>query len=741
MDIKHGGIKKMNFKKNILSILIGVSTGMLGSANAETLPIEDTAVSETAIERIMVTATKRAGTLQSAPVTINAFTGESLEKGGLESTWDLQASTPGLLVGGNVRAGQLYMRGIGSDSIGTAADGSSTVHIDGVYLARPEALLSDFIDVDRIEVLKGPQGTLYGRNSVGGTVNLISKAPTDEFSADAGIELGNYNKIRTTLTVNGGLSENVSGRFSMLKSTRDGYVENIESTGHESFDNEDMFSVRGSLLFLLGENADFTLNADYSEYDDNGVVNVPIDLNPLLEGRGGVVYDDPFKTASNTNTYELRKYWGISGKYNYAFEDMDFLSLTAYRDTYQDTYFNTSAQSFNHARFTPTTDHNQFTQEFQLSSSTGNDFEWLVGLYYFKEEGFYNPQVLFNFADRPGDNENAPSWYGDFFSYDDTTAYAAFFNGSYAISDRVNITAGLRYSNEDKDHSFKLIDITAGAGDDPGLTKQTGSWSALTPKVGVDFQINDDNFLYASYSEGFKSGGFDAFSGGDSVEPETVNAFEIGSKNMLFNDSLMINLAAFYYDYKDLQVNSFHPVLIAIRSNAASATVQGLEMDITARPTKQLSIDFGLALLDATYDDFISPPNAATASPAEIEAGFVQLKGNSLRNAPEVSFSASIEYTIPLSNSGEISLRLDGSYQSEVFYTQYNTPGNNQEAYGLANARIGYTAPNDQWELSAFVQNIADKHYWSSAVEFGNIGLMGANGNPRTFGVKLKYNF
>lgn len=685
---------------------------------------------------IIVTAQKKEGRVLETPISITAFSQEALEKGGLENTWDLQAATPGLLVGGNVRAGQLYLRGIGSDSIGTAADGSTTVHLDGVYLARPEALLGDFIDVERVEVLKGPQGTLYGRNSVGGTVNLISRAPTEDFTADASILYGNYNRFRTTASVSGPIvSDRVLGRAAILKSTRDGYVENSAPTGRRDFEDEDLLSLRGSVLFRMSDNVDLTVSGDYTRYDDNGVVNVFRSLDPLLAARGGVIPADPFVTNSETDTFEERRYWGFSGTLVADLGGVTLKSITAYRDTFQDTFFNTSQQAFNHAQFAPTTSQDQFSQELQLASDGSEKFQWLAGLYYFQEKGLYNPQVNFFFNPRPGPTENNPTFLGDFYSNDNTKAYAAFVNGSYDLTDRLQLEAGLRYSYEEKDHDFRLIGLTPGAEFDTGVSSQSEDWDDVSPKIGLNYSISDNSFLYASYSRGFKSGGFDAFSGASAVNPEHVRAFELGSKNIFADGRLTLNLAGFKYDYDDLQVNSFDPVLIAIRSNAASARVKGIEVEAVAYPAERLRLEFGLAWLDAKYTDFLSPPNAASGG-----TGAVQLAGNSLRNAPELSLTGGAEYVAPLKNGGSLSFRLDGSYQSEVFYTQFNTQGSNQEGYGLLNARAAYVSPDEDWELSLFAQNITNKHYFTSTVEFGDIGLSGANGNPRTYGVKLKWN-
>ena len=685
---------------------------------------------------IIVTAQKKESGLQETPIAITAFTDETLEKAALENTWDLQAVTPGLLVGGNVRAGQLYMRGIGSDSIGTSADGSTTVHLDGVYLARPEAVLGEFFDIERIEVLKGPQGTLYGRNSVGGTINLISKAPTNEFTANASILYGNYNKFRTQLAVSGPIVPGtVQGRLSVLRSTRDGFVDNAASSGRRDFEDEDMLALRASLSINASETVDITIAGDYSRYDDNGIVNVPITLSPLLEERGGEIPSDPFVANSETDTFEKRRYWGVRSTINVDLGAVRATSITAYRDTFQDTFFNTAAQAFDHSQFAPTTSQNQFSQELQFASKGDRPLQWLSGLYYFTETGFYNPQVNFFFNPRPGPTENDPTFLGDFYSNDKTRAYAAFVNATYDLTEWLQLEAGLRYSYEKKERTFQLIGLTPGAEFDTGVTAQSEDWDDLSPKVGLNFKVTGDNLLYVSYSQAFKSGGFDSFSAAPAVNPENVKAIEIGSKNVLANGDVILNLAGFWYDYDDLQVNSFDPVLIAVRSNAASARVKGFEVEASANLTENLSANLGLALLDAKYRDFLSPPNAADG-----DVDPVQLAGNKLRNSPELSLTGAIDYSLPMSNGGRFDMRVDGSYQSEVFYTQFNTQGSNQKGYGLVNARIAYVTPDENWEISAFVQNITNEHYFTSTVQFADIHLAGANGNPRTYGVKLSWN-
>ena len=680
------------------------------------------------IEEIIVTAQKREQSLQDVPIAISAFTPEMLGKGGIENTWDLQGATPNLHVSGNVRAGQIFIRGIGSDRIGAAADSSSTVHLDGIYYSRPEALLGDFLDVERVEVLRGPQGTLYGRNSAGGTVNIVSKKPTEEFDANVAVQLGNFNKFRASGALGGALSDNVNGRLSLLTSRHDPYTKNVHPTGVDGFDDEDMYSVRAQLDFQLSDDVSLLVSGDFSRYDDNGRTNVLLFAQDPIAAFNPDLPTDQFTVdvfSAGHAPYEERQYWGLVAHLDWQIGDMVFKSITSYRETYQDTFFITGAQPFAFANFSPTVDQSQSSQEFQLSGSRDN-VEWILGAYFFNEDSIYDTGVQFYWNDTPPlELFDLPTVDLNFFADHGVNAAAVFGEVTYNVNDQFRIIGGVRYSNEERSRKR------------PG-ENDSEDWDAVTPRLVFQYDVGEDTMLFASVSEGFKSGTYDSFNSEPAINPEFVTSYEVGMKSSLANDRLRLNISGFIYDYEDLQVVSFDQSLgIFTNSNAASSDVTGIEVELTYLPNDRFLIEFAGGWLDAVYNEFLSPNNPLeTGIPGTAP---VDLTGNTLRGAPEVSYRVAAEFFIPAQN-GDWSFRAEYQYRDDVFFSQYNNPISGQEAYGLLNARIAYTTSDEHWEFSLFGQNLADEDYISSTVGLVNQGgIYGAVGDPSTYGIQFSY--
>lgn len=467
------------------------------------------------LEEIVVTAERREASLQQTPISIAAFSPNDLERSHIQSSYDLQMHTPGLVMSSGLAQGQMFIRGIGSGNLGIGADPSSSVHADGVYKPRASAALTEFYDVERIEVLKGPQGTLYGRNTTGGTINVISKKPTDDLEGHADAMYGSHEKFRFRGMANIPVSDGVAARFSVIRTKSDGYSTNlspaldpVSPTPPDKYYNEDLTAIRGALRVDIGDSAEWNLIASGSR--DRGTRSMPLFIVPGTTGpqvdAGAIVTGEHFRTRLTFTPWEKNDEWSLSSTLDWDLGAIAFKSLTSYAESKQDTYDDVDASEINSA-FQRTTGNNEvFTQEFQIRSNSNDDLEWIVGAFYLHEDAVQSVD-LFVF-------QNAPSPVGFLIDASaKTSALAGFGQASYSVTDKLRITAGLRYSWERKKHTGDaLLGSTPG---EPGMVVgpavvERNSWNAWTPKFGIDFFATEDIMLYVSASRGFKSGGYNS---------------------------------------------------------------------------------------------------------------------------------------------------------------------------------------------------------------------------------------
>jgi iron complex outermembrane receptor protein len=687
------------------------------------------------IEEVTVTATKMGATnLQDTAMAISAFTADYLEKTGTSDVRDLVFGTPNLVIAQNGNSAQVYIRGIGSNNSFAGGETSSTVHLDGVYVARPGAVFFNFLDIERIEVLRGPQGTLYGRNSVGGTINVISRKPDTEFRAKVQGTIGNYNRRTLEGYVSGPIAgDRLSASLSAQRSERDGYFGNITTNGNDR-GSEDNWSVRGQLRAQPTDSLELLLRADYLSDQGIPTQNQAL-LLPFFPVAGGPenpttasIRGDWHKVALNTPSTFDRTLNGVSAELTYTIsETMALKSLTAYRTAKTSSLSDTDATDLNRQTTGLTEDQNQLSQEFNLSGKVGRA-TYVAGLYYFDEhietggDGVY--AIAANFKTRP-----TPTV--------DTKAIAVYGQFDYALSERVTVTAGLRYSDETKDFDQLLNRVNGLTGAPlPGFPVRylrDGEYQAWTPKLGLQFRASDDLMFFASATRGFKSGGFN-FSSANALhgyDPETLWSYEAGFKSEFAQRTIRLNGTAFYYDYKDLQVQAFITPGVTDITNAADASVQGVELELLARPTDALSIGGSANWLDATYKNFPAAP---------ITGGTFNASGKRLNSAPEYSFTAFGEYAAQLASSAGLTVRVEYSWKDRQYFTVVNDAIQTTPSYGLLNAHVSYTAPDGHWQVTAYGRNLTDDQYLVSTAGFTAVPS-GTPGDPRTYGLRVSYSY
>ncbi|HEX5648954.1 MAG TPA: TonB-dependent receptor [Steroidobacteraceae bacterium] len=706
-----------------------------------------------ALEEVIVTATKQAVALEDTPAAISAVTADAMGPGGIQEIRDLAVSVPNLSVGDQFGVNRTFIRGIGMTSIDLGADGAVAFLQDGSMIPRPSAQLAGFYDLEQVEVLRGPQGTLYGRGATAGVVNMVTKKPTEELDGYLNYTLGNYAATTVEGAVGGPLSASgvLMGRLSGRFDKREGYGTNL-FTGTD-VDDRNAQAYRASLRIRPSETLDINLVGDYfKESDYNyafhyfGTTVVPEDglAHNLLGGQ--TIFDyyaergrkaDLRNIVSDIDPTNDRDGTSVTGIVDWEFGDgWSVKSVTAWRDFDRylvDDLDSSDINMYGRNNYVETSE--SWSQDFTLAGE-GAGIEWLAGANYFKEELHGEVQVptinLGLVFGLPADTfDDGFYWQnGDV----DIEAYGLFVQGKYSFTDAFSVTLGARYNYEERQGSgyfrFDALGVLV-------PTDQGKDWDKVTPKLLLEYQTANDSLLYAQFTQGFKSGVINVGSLNEVIDPEFVDAYEIGYKTSFGDGRVSLRTAAFYYDYTDLQVGFVNEQSVVQTVNAASAENTGVELELTARATENLSVDFSATWLNAEYTEFVT---------GDYRQNFAQvdLSGNKLQNAPEYTLRLALDYRQPVGAAGALVGRLEGSYQDDVYFTEFNNADAFQEAYGLLNVAAGYEGSDGRWSVTGWVRNATDEFVISNniitAPLYGSVRV-GSLLPPRTYGLTLAYNF
>lgn len=717
---------------NILKAICAGTASVVLTSLASAIFAQTTDDSGSALGEIIVTAQKREESLKDVPASIAVFSGVSLKEAHIDSPMDLQMATPSLSIS-HIDAQQfIFLRGLGSDLEGIGTEGSTSVNVDGVYLARPGSTFSEFLDVERIEVARGPQGTLYGQNSVGGAINIVTVKPKNAFEADASASLGNYNEHRYEAELNLPIvSDELEARFAFLKAEHDGYTNNVNPLGNRTLGRQDDLTGRASLLYTPMSELTVLLSADY--YQGRGdIIPYKAQSAGFAGDYGAVIPPNPFLINSNLPTYLHTDGGGPTLTVTWDLGAATLTSLTAFRRNNERFFEDIDGTETAGMQIVWGQSEDELSEEVRLTSKTGGLFDWMTGLYYFRENSSANIFLLFGpqspVAGPPG------STYGlQFPSAEQTTDYAAFGQGTWHATDRFSITAGLRFSDERK--AAIVNDLEGPDRNDLtllGTTSDARTWKSWTPNVVFGYELSSTTNVYAKASKGFKSGGFNTLTLQQPFEPESIWSYETGIKGEWLDHRLQADLAAFYYKLKNQQLNTYVSPVTIIR-NAAQSTGHGGEFELHARPVDPLDVSFGVAYLVAKFDEFV------TTNPNDLGAGAVSLAGNTLRNAPKWSSSLAGKYRIPLEGGATVSAGGSVDYRSRVYFDQFNDPLVGQGAITLLNGRLAYATPSGRWDVSLYGNNLTNKIYRLAA---NRIDVTGGNvlafmAPPRTWGVEV----
>lgn len=773
----------MNATSLRTSLCLAIAAVAAGTAGAQ-----EPANSSTArlMEEIVVNARGVEEGLQDAPIAVSAFTGDTLDYRGVDSLNQIERFVPSLTLqnnpsfGGASNSAAIYLRGVGQKEFLPTTEPGVGLYVDGVYVARSVGAILDIIDIERLEVLRGPQGTLFGRNTIGGAISIATRKPEPggEFGGSLSAAAGTDSLLHLRGTVHIPVSDSFAIRGSLASMTQDGYVERADGI---DLGDDDTFTGRVSFAFQPSDRFSALITADMTRDRENGpaLELIGIDFTDLSQLQGVVLAPPPpmafihnvttaalgpgqpcaatdpagngvTSNPASANCYDAR-YIGADGKDEgtapaYSETDvfglsatLDFnlsdtvaiKSITAYRELDSDFARDGDHSPHRISQFEDTLDQEQFTQELQLIG-THDRLDWILGAYYFSEDGNNVNTLDFTVSNfRSG---------GQF----DNTAWAAFAQATYDVTDKLHLTLGGRYTDEDKSFTpdqiiynnyyagfsnlvppgnpLAALDapfLQAGSRILPLLEKEI-SISEFTPMANLAFDLSDRTMIYLTYSEGFKSGGFTqrvfppvvagftAPPGTPDIdliptyEPEFVEVIEAGIKLDLLDGRLRINGAVFQTDYEELQVQVFNSVAPVTR-NIGEASIEGVELEVSASPADGWFIEGSLSMLNAEYDNIDT-------------ANTLILKSNDFERVPETMASVGISKEFLLASSGSVMLRADWSYRSETYNDAYNTPLLETDSYSLIDASVRWTNQQGDWSVILSGRNLSDEQYLVTGV-------------------------
>lgn len=732
-------MREKNLIRSLMHILVAVALTCLCVAPKPAAARGTSAdKSESKVEEITVTARKREENLQNVPISITAFTGMDLESRGFTKIDQIQNATPNLTFysytpfGGSSNNATVYLRGIGQSDFAPTTEPGVGIYVDGVYYGRSVGSVLSLIDIDRVEVLRGPQGTLFGRNTIGGAISITSTKPTGRFGVKAQVTVGSYNKINTKGSINIPITDTLYGLLSVGTFNQDGYVKHVR-TGQDFGDNHTIAG-RAALRWEPNDKLTADLAFDYSRERDNGPATVysgAVYLDPtVVPPTGNFPYannvvlgpvtgcdgtpanpagsldnpacindqylgqknGDPKAYFSNDDT------WGVSLSVNWSPNDwLTMRSITAYRNLHSHFSFEgDDTPVFLTATEDLLTQH-QLTQELQmLGTSFHKRLQWILGFFYFREHG-KNPNsvTLLPVTILSG---------GKY----DNDSIAGFAQATWHITDKWHLTAGLRYTKDSNGflpQQVVLQDRSGGffpAGTPllPSVEVKSGV-SNVTPMVNLAYDWNDALMLYATYAEGFKGGGFHQrvfppLSKVPRFGPEYVDSYELGFKYATPDHRFTLNAAGFYSNYNDLQVTVFNSVA-PVLANAGDATIAGFELESEWVPADSWLVEAGVGYLDAGYDN-VDPATRLTGH-------------EKLARVPKWTLNASLTKEFALGVYGTVKPRIDWSYRSKIWFDTFNTPFMVQGGYHLVNASVAWSSNDDHYGLVLGVTNLTNKKY------------------------------
>jgi iron complex outermembrane receptor protein len=720
-----------------------------GAARAQT--------SDTAIEELVVTARMRAESLQETPVAVTAVTSAQLEKMFVQDLSDLTRAAPNFTIEGvgaiHRNASVAYSRGIGYQGVDQAIDPSVGIAVDGVFYTRNIGALQSTFDIQQVELLRGPQGTLFGKNTTGGVVNITTKKPGSVYTFDGMVRVGNFGRADAAFAADIPVNESLAFRLSGTRQKSDGYMKNAYRTpaGLQPVDDrlagDNIEAIRLAMRWNASER--FEVNASYSYVKDRsdsvGGVNASFPTDALSRaGRPGFGFPggptDPFVAMRNFPSGDFQDTWagtvnmtydgegyrivsisGIVRSSNFSFSDFDVTDLA---------FFETTASKR----------HKLMSQEVRIESDNDGPLQWVAGAYAGRTK-WDADQIFFLATQTYEASRQKEKTAGGFAQVD------------YNVTDQLTVTAGGRYSWQEKDFTRRLQRPIATFAGTPALNASE-DWSRFTYHLGTRYQINSDAMVYASYSTGFKSGGFNSRAASQATigpfAPEKAKAFEVGLKSDWWDNRLRVNVAAFWNKYSDLQISTFRPAASGsgeeqVVANNANQRARGVEFEVTILPVENLTVIGSIGYLDSEYTSFVANLSGGVATPTNPCGG---LRDRSEKGAcfleptrvPDITSRIDVSYDWELAAGGKITPNVAWSHEGAHFTDTLNAPQGFQKAYNIWDASITYVEPKGRWRASLWGKNLNDVAHRLSVVPTAGVLTQLYFAEPRTYGFELRVN-
>ena len=726
-----------------------ITLSLLLSFSSSTTQAE-TATQAGVIEEVVVTAQKREQSLMDAAIDVTAFSGEQLTEAGIDDIFGIAKAVPGVTIQNTGAQIQIFMRGVGTRITGTGLDSGVAVYVDDRFVTRQTGQVFDIYDVERVEVLKGPQGVLFGRNATGGAIRIITKEVSDELEGELSLGYGSDSFQMARGFVNVPVTDNFGIRVSAQTRQRDAFKENI-IPGADDFDDLDAQSIRVKARWDVSDDSTLKFSYDRSKATDlsnSGAVSLDRG-NSRGISFGGITTTDRDKIASSMGTdpaygspkiesdsFQLRFETSLSDSLDLA----AFLNYLDFRSAKPGDYDGTSFQDVEvESAFFDASD---IGFGFDLSSNSDGPLSWVVGANFFEGDA----ESDFDLRVGPAGGGSVKLSVG--FAEYKNTSYGVFGSLDYDFNERWTLTVGGRYSDEDKENDLSTSSIAV-ATVSPVPASDSESWNEFTPKVTLTYNL-DNGIVYGTFASGFKSGGFNhPLRVGTVIDPETIDMIELGYKADLTN-SLRITSSLFVYSYKDLQVTKAASESATVSTeNATDSDIRGLDVDLTWAANEKLTFRINAEYLDTEYKDYDTagraPNTVLTGDPAAVGYGFVffNAKGQEMLRSPELAVYAAVQYDSPISiggREGNLSLNMNYAWKDDYIFDFEVDPliDVTQDAHGILNARATLTI--DKVSLSVWGKNMTDEKYFFDKVVAAT-NNRGNYGHPRTYGVDFAYRF
>ena len=732
-------------------------------------------VAEEPLQEVIVTANRRQESNQRVPVGIAAFSADDAEKVGIADAQSLAALVPGLLFNRQANASIPFLRGVGTPVGESGDEPSVALYVDDVYLPAGSASMANFTSIDRLEVEKGPQGTLFGRNATGGVVQVFTRSPTDTPELKVRAGYGNYDDWSADIYASGPLTKQLLANVSAYWSDQsEGWGRNV-TTGAPAFRSRD-YGARIKLLWNEADRTNVLVNLDFDNTETQQGLGFRAfpgtgSLDPLPPFPNGGFppasgYYDPNEDFDSNGS---DRQYGASLKITHDFDRSRLVSISAYRDTRAEYLLDEDSGPLPIVSVQIATPETTFTQEIQLISQPGSRLSWIAGFFYFDDEAGFDPIHFTGLG-------FAPLPFVDAYGVLTTQSYAVFAQATKEILSNTRLTAGARYTWDDRSERAGAVfggDAPVAAPNSP----QSKSWSSPTWRLALDHQFTPDMMAYLGYSRGYKSGLFNpvVLPGApidEPIDPETLDAYTAGLKSEYLQHRLRVNIEGFYYDFENIQVEQILSAVSHI-TNAAKAKIKGLDLDISAVPVDRLTLTASLEVMEGKYESFpdgtffvydpvtggnctfaVAPPPApvpcggVTPPNYDPATGNWDLKGNHTIQTPPFSLSLMGQYEIPVP-MGLFDLNFSWTHTGNYYASADNGKGqippssvqnDKQELIDVINASLGWTSNSLGLAVRLWGTNLTDVQYWSYADEI-SFATFYSPAAPRTYGISVTKRF